>query len=142
MKGIIKMNDVIVKTECCFGFFEYTNNITQGMDENDHDMILLIDGETLSSLSKPLHFCSVLYDYGTNGFHVMKHTLDGSCQVSMIYCNTPDGRRLLSSHCMINGKGYQIEEDFSIHKDLVIGETLHDYMVVCKIITPRKAEKK
>lgn len=144
------MNDTIIYSECCFGFFKYTGNLTKDMDENDHDMILLIDGEELSSGSlsssssssaTPIHFSSVLCDYGDNGFHVMKHTLDGSCQISMIYCHIPNGRRLLSSHCMINGKGYQIEEDFTIHKNLVVGGTTYDYMAVCKIITPRKAVK-
>jgi hypothetical protein len=42
---------------------------------------------------------------------------------------------------MINGKGYQIEEDFTIHRNLVVGGTTYDYMAVCKIITPRKAVK-
>jgi len=136
------MNDTIIYSECCFGFFKYSGNLTKDMDENDHDMILLIDGEELSSShATPIHFASLFWDYGDNGFHVMKHTLDGSCQISMIYCNIPNGRRLLSSHCMINGKGYQIEEDFTIHRNLVVGGTTYDYMAVCKIITPRKAVK-
>jgi hypothetical protein len=132
------MKDIIVTNKCCFGFgFSSTINITKDMDENHHEMIVLLDDEQISSIMKPVDFCSLLYSYGINGFHLNKFTSDGSCNMGLVFCDIPNGRILLSGHCMINGKGYNVE-DFSIHKDLYIGGKVYDYMAVCKIKTLRR----
>jgi len=128
------MNDIIiVNSDCCFGFLPYTSNITREMDENDHDMIILIDNEPLRATSKKGHFYSTLYDFGSNGFHVNKASPDGLSYVSMIFCDVPNGRRLLSSHCMINGKSYDVKE-FSIQK-YADDEEQDGYYAICRLMT-------
>jgi len=128
------MTDIIVKEDCCFGGFVYTTNVTQCMDENDHEMVILVDSEEITTQSNVRYF-STFTENHKYGFTVIKYTTDGSYHMVLTYSYIPDGRKLLNGYCMINNKPYDVKE-YTIEKDLNVDGKTYDYCAVCRITTP------